>query len=94
MQLIILQIPTSPCHRAKIFDQIIKSYLPSKYSINATHKFIEILKNNRPIKGVLESLVIKNLFTNIHKETIDLIIKNIQTSITPTHKNKLTIKNP
>lgn len=78
MQLIISQITTSPCHRAKIFDQIIKSYLPSKYSNNATYKFREILKNNRAIKGVLESLVIENLFTNIHKETIDIIIKNIQ----------------
>ena len=71
---IISQIGTPTYEVAKNLNLLLKSYLPEKYSINSTDEFISLIKTTtRP--GILASLDVENLFTNVPvRETIDLII--------------------
>ena len=52
-----------------------KEYLPAKYSINSTDEFIHLAKTvNSP--GLLASLDVENLFTNVPvHETIEIILQ-------------------
>ena len=50
-------------------------YLPAKYQLNSTDKFLQILKATTP-QGILCSPNIESLFTNVPiNDTIDIIIQ-------------------
>ena len=72
---IISQIGTPTYEVAKNLNDLLKKYLPSKYSINSTDEFISLIKATAK-SGFLASLDVENLFTNVPvRETVDLIIK-------------------
>ena len=49
-----------------------------KYNIKSTREFIQVLHTIKPNNGILASLDVENLFTNVPvNETIDIIINNI-----------------
>ena len=75
---IISQIPTPIYQLTKTIKQLISPYLPSKYNIKSTHELIQVLHTIKPNNGILASLDVENLFTNVPvNETIDIIINNI-----------------
>ena len=75
---IISQIPTPIFELTKTIKQLITTYLLSKYSIKSTHELIQVLHKIKPSNGILASLDVENLFTNVPvNETIDIIINNI-----------------
>ena len=52
--------------------------MPSKYNIKSTHELIQVLHTIKPNNGILASVDVENLFTNVPiNETIDIIINNI-----------------
>lgn len=69
---------TSPMYKiSKQLDNIIKPYIPKKYSINSRDEFLEILQTTRP-QGLLASLDADSLFTNVPvEETIQIILQNV-----------------
>lgn len=69
---------TSPMYKiSKQLDNIIKPYIPKKYSIHSRDEFLEILQTTRP-QGLLASLDADSLFTNVPvEETIEIILKNV-----------------
>ena len=72
---IISQIGTPSNEVAKNLNNLLKSYLPERYSINSTDEFISLTKATTG-SGILASLDVENLFTNVPvRETIDLIIQ-------------------
>ena len=75
---IISQIPTPIYQLTKTIKQLISPYLPRKYNIKSTHELIQVLHTIKPNNGILASLDVENLFTNVPvNETIDIIINNI-----------------
>ena len=77
LRLIISQIPTPIYELTKTIKQLISTYLPSKYNIKSTHELIQVLYTIKPNNGILASLDVENLFTNIPvNETVDNIINN------------------
>ena len=62
---IISQIPTPIYEFTKTIEQLIPPYLPSKYNIKSTHELIQVLHTIKPNNGILASLYVENLFTNI-----------------------------
>ena len=49
------------------------AYLPRKYNIKSTHELIQVLHTIKPNNGILASLDVENLFTNVPvNETVDL----------------------
>ena len=78
MRPIISQIPKPIYDITKTTKQYISPYLPSKYNIKSTHELIQVLLTIKPNNGILSSLDIENLFTNVTvNETVDIIINNI-----------------
>ena len=78
MRPITLQIPTPIYELTKTIKQLITPYLPSKYNIKSTDELIQVLHAVKPNNGILASLDVENLFTNLPvNEIIDIIIKNI-----------------
>ena len=72
---IISQIPTPIYELIKTIKQFITLYLPSKYNIKSTNELIQVLHTIKPNNGILASLNVENLFTNVPvNETIDSII--------------------
>ena len=54
--------------------QFISPYLPSKYNIKSTHELLRVLHTIKPNNGILASLDVENLFTNVPvNETTDII---------------------
>ena len=52
--------------------------MPPKYNIKSTHELIQVLHTIKPNNGLLASLDVENLFTNVLvNETINIIINNI-----------------
>ena len=51
--------------------------MPSDYALKSTDDFIDILRSTRP-DGLIASLDVENLFTNVPVETtIEIILKNV-----------------
>ena len=70
---IVSQIPTPTYETSKCLNKLIMPYLPAKYQLNSTDEFIEILKTTEA-QGVLASLDVESLFTNVPiSETIEII---------------------
>ena len=60
---------------AKRINCIISDYIPNKYVIKSTDDFIDIIKTNKT-KGILGSLDVESLFTNVPiDDTIEIICK-------------------
>ena len=71
---IISQIPSPTYHLAKTLNALISPYIPTTHSIRSAEDLVDILKTNRP-KGVLASLDVTSLFTNVPVErTITIIL--------------------
>ena len=63
-------------------------YLSRNYNLKSTKELIEILKTHKPNKGIISSLDVDNLFTDVPLlETINIIINNIYH-----HPNLLPLK--
>ena len=74
---IISQVPTATYKLAKRLNGLLLPYLPAKYCLKSVDEFVDILRN-RQVSGVLASLDVESLFTNVPvKETIKLILDNV-----------------
>ena len=71
---IISQIPTPTYRVAKRLNQLLTPYIPTTHSLRSTEEFIDILRVSKP-KGIIASLDVDSLYTNIPVErTIDIIL--------------------
>jgi len=74
---IISQIPSPTYKMSKVINDLIEDYLPAKYILKSTDELIDILRVKKP-KGILTSLDVENLFTNVPiDETIQIILDNV-----------------
>ena len=75
---IISQVTTTIYQFTKTINELITPYLSYNSNIKSTEELIEILKTHKPKKGIISSLDVENLFTNVPVlETINIIINNI-----------------
>ena len=52
--------------------------MPRKYNIKSIHELIQVFHTIKPNNGILASLDVENLFTNVPvNETVNIIINNI-----------------
>ena len=71
---IVSQVTTPTYKMAKSLNEIIKPYCPRNFAIKSTNEFIDIIKPNIS-KGIIASLDVNSLFTNVPiNETIDIIM--------------------
>ena len=71
---IISQTHTPIYELTKTIKQLITPYLHSRYKIKSTDKLIRVLHTIKPNNGILTSLDVENLFTNVPVyEKIDII---------------------
>jgi hypothetical protein len=74
---IISQVTTPTYPIAKKINQIIQPYLSTRYSIKSTDELLSILQTAQP-EGILASLDVENLFTNVPIDrTIDIILDQV-----------------
>lgn len=86
---IISQVTTPTYKLAKQINQIITPYMPTKFSLKSTDEFIDILRTTKP-EGILASLDVESLFTNVPvEETTRIILENVYN-----HPSKLPPKIP
>lgn len=71
---IISQIPTPTYRLAKRLNDLLQPYLPAGYSLRSVDEFLDILRTRQP-KGLLASIDVESLFTNVPVEaTIQIIL--------------------
>ena len=74
---IISQIPTPTYDIAKTLNQLITPYIPTHNILKSTDEFLTVLKCYEP-RGLLASLDVQSLFTNVPVQTtIDIILKYV-----------------
>ena len=73
---IISQIPSPTYAIAKALNCILASYIPSRYSLESSSEFLQLLKD-RPGGGKIASLDMESLFTVLADETIQLILDRV-----------------
>ena len=74
---IISQISTPAYDIAKYLNEIITPYIPNRYNLASSSDFINILRTTEA-KGIMKSLDVESLFTNIPVDTtINLILDRI-----------------
>ena len=74
---IISQVPTPTYAIAKRLNGLVTPYIPTSNTLKSTDDFITVLRCSEP-KGILASLDVQNLFTNVPvSETIDIILKYV-----------------
>ena len=91
---IISQTPTPLYKLAKYLNNIINPYIPSKFSLKSTNDFLDLL-HNQDSTGVLASLDVVSLFTNVPiDQTIDIIIQRAYNhkTIRPPHISQPTLR--
>ena len=72
---IISQVTNPTYNLAKSFDSILRPYISSQYMLNSTNYFIDLLQVS-PCTGIIASLVIESLFTNVPIDpTIEIILQ-------------------
>ena len=72
---IISQVPTPTYHLAKSLNKIITPYIPNTHTIKSTDEFVDLLHSSN-CKGIIASLDVESLFTNVPlDDTIDIIIQ-------------------
>ena len=70
---IISQVCTATYKLAKRLNQLLKPYIPSKYSINSSEEFLDLIRTKKP-QGQIASIDVENLFTNVPVDTTIQII--------------------
>ena len=71
---IISQIPLPTYSLAKTLNELLTPYVPLNYSLRSSAEFVDLLKTSKR-KGLLASLDVTNLFTNVPVErTIKILI--------------------
>ena len=86
MRPIVSMVNTPEYELAKYLDDFIKPCIPKQYMLNSTHDFLEKI-NAFTLKGneVMVSYDVVSLFTNVPlEETIDIVLKYIYASNSPT----------
>ena len=77
MRPIISQIPTPTYDLAKRLNKIITPYAPSKYTLKSSNDFVDLLQTSKN-RGIIASLDIESLFTNVPIDTtIQIILDNV-----------------
>ena len=62
---------------AKELNKLIQPYIPAVNTLRSTGEFVDILKCNKP-QGILASLDVESLFTNVPvEETIQIILRYV-----------------
>lgn len=82
---IISQIGTPVYDISKQINSIIVKYLPKKYIVDSTYDFLSIVRNNNN-NGIMASLDVESLFTNVPVDTtINIILDNVyrHTTLSP-----------
>ena len=75
---IISQIPTPTYQLAKKINEIILPYLPAKYNLKSTGDFFDLIHSSNNYTGIIASLDVESLFTNVPIDaTINIIIKYV-----------------
>ena len=73
---IISQIPTPTYNLAKSLNKIISPYISNEYMLKSSSDFIDLLHSNQS-KGIVASLDVESLFTNVPIDpTIEIILQN------------------
>ena len=73
---IISQVLTPTYHLAKTLNKIITPYIPHQFILKSTNDFIDLLHNS-DCNGVIASLDVESLFTNVPIDsTIDIILQH------------------
>ena len=91
----ISQVTTPTYQLTKTINDLITPYFSHNYRIKSTKELIEILKTHKPNKGIISSVDVENLFTNVPVlETINIIINNIYHHLTlpPLKINSKTLR--
>ena len=71
---IISQIPTPTYNLAKSLNKIISPYIPKEYMLTSSNDFIDLLHSS-PRNGIVASLDVESLFTNVPIDsTIQIIL--------------------
>ena len=72
---IISQIPTPTYNLAKTINKIISPYIPNNYTLKSSNDFIDLLHGSK-CKGIIASLDVESLFTNVPIDaTIEIILE-------------------
>jgi len=75
---IISQIGTVTYTLSKYLNNIIVKYMPKFHMVDSTYEFLSLLRGCQPNTGMLASLDVNSLFTNVPvNETIEIIIETI-----------------
>ena len=74
---IISQIPSPTYKLAKLLNNIITPYTPNQFSLKSSDEFLDLL-HSHPNQGIIASLDVESLFTNVPiLETINIIISRV-----------------
>jgi hypothetical protein len=74
---IISQVTAPTYQIAKKINEILQPYLPARYSIKSTDELLHIIQTTQP-EGILASLDVENLFTNVPIDsTIEIILDQV-----------------
>ena len=77
MRPIISQIGTATYEMAQQINNIIGPYMPKKYMVDSTHEFLRLVQCAN-VRGIMGSLDVESLFTNVPIErTIEIILQNV-----------------
>ena len=67
---------------SKPIEQLISPYLPCKYTMKCTNELIQVRDTIKLNNGILTSLDVENIFTNVPVNvTVDIIINNIYNNL-------------
>ena len=70
---IISQIPLPTYNLAKQLNSILISYVPDTYSLKSPSEFVDLIRTRKP-NGMLASLDVSNLFTNVPVEQTIIVL--------------------
>ena len=73
---IIAQVTTPIYRLAKRLNDLLSPYMPTQYSLKSSEELIDLLRN-RDMDGMLASLDVESLFTNVPVEQTIIILDNV-----------------
>ena len=74
---IISQIPTPTYRLAKRLNELLQPFIPAGYNLRSVDEFMDILRTRQP-SGILASIDVESLFTNVPVEaTIQIILNSV-----------------
>ena len=75
---IVAQMSTPTYQISKKLDKLIQPYMPSKFSLKSTDEFIELIKAHGSPSGIMASLDVESLYSNVPVDTtIEIILNNV-----------------